>query len=118
MTATPELPEGCVPCRGDSPPLDDAAAEALRASHTPDWSLAGERLRRTFGARDFRAALAWVNRVGMLAEELQHHPDIHLTGWNSVELVVWTHAIGGLHTNDFVLARRVDELWRGFADGR
>ena len=81
----------------------------------PDWVLVGAgeegRLRRSFELPDFRAALAWVNRVGMLAEEEQHHPDIHVTGWNRVEFVLWTHAVGGLHDNDFVLARAIDRLW-------
>jgi len=90
--------------------LDPDAARA-RAALVPAWSLDSARLRRAFACRDFRAALAWVNRVGMLAEEEGHHPDFHLTGWNRVELVLWTHAVGGLHDNDFVLARRIDELW-------
>ena len=60
---------------------------------------------------DFRAALRWVNRVGMLAEEEGHHPDLHLTRWNRVELVLWTHAVDGLSENDFVLAKKIDALW-------
>jgi len=60
--------------------------------------------------KDFRAALAWVNRVGMLAEEEGHHPDFHIRSWNQVELVLWTHAVGGLSVNDFVLARKIDAL--------
>lgn len=106
----PELPERCVPCTQGTRALDRAAAEAWHA-HVPDWTLDYPRLRRTFALADFRAALAWANRVGMLAEEEQHHPDFHLTGWNRLELVLWTHAAGGLHENDFVLARKIDELW-------
>ena len=83
----------------------------MRVEHTADWSMEKARLRRSFELSDFRAALRWVNRVGMLAEEEGHHPDFHLTGWNGVELVLWTHAIGGLHANDFVLARKIDALW-------
>ena len=64
----------------------------------------------SFKLRDFRRALAWANRVGMLAEEQGHHPDIHITRWNHVELVLWTHAVGGLTDNDFVMARKIDEL--------
>lgn len=108
----PDLPSACVPCRGGIEPLDRAAARA-RLVHVPEWTLDedGRRLRRTFAMKDFRAALAWINRVGMLAEQEQHHPDVHLTGWNQVELELWTHKIGGLHDNDFVLARKIDELW-------
>ncbi len=105
-----ELPHECVPCHGGAPALDRASAEA-RMEHVPAWTLEFPRLRRAFSLTDFRAALAWVNRVGMLAEEEGHHPDIHLTGWNRVELVLWTHAVDGLHDNDFVLARKIDELW-------
>ena len=105
-----ELPERCVPCKKGTPALDLAASRA-RHEHVLEWTLDFPRLKRTFQLRDFRAALAWVNRVGMLAEEEQHHPDFHLTGWNKVELVLWTHAAGGLHDNDFVMAKKIDELW-------
>ena len=108
--STPALPDHCVPCTKGTPPLDLEAARA-RQPLVPDWTLDFPRLRRTFRMRDFRAALAWTNRVGMLAEEEQHHPDFHLTGWNQLELVLWTHAVGGLSENDFVLAKKIDELW-------
>lgn len=106
----PELPEHCVPCRSGGAALAPEEAEQRRV-HVPDWDLEGARLRRRFELPDFRAALAWVNRVGMLAEEEQHHPDIHITGWKHVELELWTHDVGGLHDNDFVLARAIDRLW-------
>ncbi len=108
--SAPGLPEHCVPCARGTPALDPAAARA-RLWHVPDWTLVFPHLTRAFVLRDFRAALAWINRVGMLAEQEQHHPDFHLTGWNRVELVLWTHAGGGLHDNDFVLAKKIDELW-------
>lgn len=107
---SPALPEHCVPCARGTQPLELEEARAF-LEYVPDWALDFPRLRRAFSLRDFRAALAWINRVGMLAEEEQHHPDIHLTGWNQVELVLWTHAADGLHPNDFVLARKIDELW-------
>lgn len=110
-----ELPERCVPCEGGVEPLSRGEAEAL-AAKVPEWTLDFPRLRRRFRLADFRAALAWVNRVGMLAEEQGHHPDFHLTGWNRVELVLWTHAADGLHANDFVLARAIDELWERRGD--
>ena len=104
------LPTKCVPCEGGLQPLDRRAAEE-RHAHVPEWTLDHPKLRRRFALKDFRAALAWINRVGMLAEEEGHHPDFHLTGWTKVELELWTHAIGGLHDNDFVLAKKIDELW-------
>ena len=110
-----DLPDQCVPCRRGDAPVDPAEAEALLAASGIEWALDSDAdvpcLRRAFELDDFRAALRWVNRVGMLAEEEGHHPDFHLTGWNRVELVLWTHAIGGLHINDFVLARKIDRLW-------
>jgi len=105
-----ELPAKCVPCAKGTRALAREEAQLL-GGHVPDWTLDFPRLRRSFALKDFRAALAWVNRVGMLAEEEGHHPDFHLTEWNRVELVLWTHAAGGLHANDFVLAKKIDELW-------
>ena len=105
-----ELPAKCVPCEGGIPALDESDARAKHAEHCSGWTFEFPRLRRTFGFVDFRAALRFVNRVGMLAEEEGHHPDFHLTGWNSVELVLWTHAVEGLSDNDFVLAKKIDAL--------
>jgi len=90
-------------------PLSAGEAEA-HAAGLDGWTLDFPRLRRADTFPDFRKALVWVNRVGMLAEELDHHPDIHLTGWRHVELVLWTHAADGLTTRDFELARRVAGL--------
>jgi 4a-hydroxytetrahydrobiopterin dehydratase len=102
--------KSCVPCRGGVPPL--AAAEAERLLHqTPGWTLAegGTRLRRAFEFRDFVEAMRFVNRVADLAEEQGHHPDIAIH-WNRVDLTLWTHKIGGLHENDFILAARIQRL--------
>lgn len=106
-----ELPGKCVPCEGGIPAMERAEAE-LRMQQIPEWELDFPRISREFQLKDFRAALAWVNRVGMLAEEEGHHPDFHITGWNHVELVLWTHAVGGLSLNDFVLATKIDALAR------
>lgn len=107
----PPLPAKCVPCASGTPPYTLLAARE-RALLVPRWTLDYPRLRRRDRLKDFRKALAWINRVGMLAEEQGHHPDFHLTNWNEVELVLWTHAIGGLSDNDFVLARAIDALAR------
>lgn len=105
-----ELPPKCVPCEGGIPALSEDQARAKHAEHCPAWTLEFPRLRRSFELADFRAALRLVNRVGMLAEDEGHHPDFHLTGWNRVELVLWTHAVDGLSVNDFVLAKKIDAL--------
>ena len=100
----------CVPCRGGIPPLTEPAATDL-LRRTPGWSLAenGTRLQRQFEFRDFVAAMGFVNRVADIAEQEGHHPDIAIH-WNKVELVLWTHKIGGLHENDFILAAKINRL--------
>jgi 4a-hydroxytetrahydrobiopterin dehydratase len=100
----------CVPCRRGMPPLtQEEAAELVRA--TPEWKLerGGTRLTRRFELADFAAAMEFVNRVAEVAEEEGHHPDIAIQ-WNRVDLELWTHAIGGLHENDFILAAKIDRL--------
>lgn len=77
----------------------------------PEWRLEenGTRLARRFELEDFRKAVEFVNRVAEIAEEEGHHPDIAIH-WNRVDLTLWTHKIGGLHENDFILAAKVDRL--------
>ncbi|MDX6699747.1 MAG: 4a-hydroxytetrahydrobiopterin dehydratase [Solirubrobacteraceae bacterium] len=86
---------------------DDEIADRLAAT---EWERDGNAIGRDLKFADFAEALAFVNRVGALAEELNHHPDILLHGWNRVRLTVSTHSEGGLTENDFELARRVDAL--------
>jgi len=102
--------KSCVPCRGGIPPLTEPAAKDL-LRRTPGWSLAenGTRLQRSFEFRDFVAAMEFVNRVADIAEHEGHHPDIAIH-WNKVDLVLWTHKIGGLHENDFILAAKINRL--------
>ena len=100
----------CVPCRGGVPTLTASEAEKLR-EETPEWALSqnATRLARRFEFADFKAAIEFVNRVAELAEEQGHHPDIAIH-WNKVDLLLWTHKIGGLHENDFVMAAKIDRL--------
>lgn len=105
----PKLPDRCVPCEGGVPPLGRGAA-LDRLAHAPGWDLDYPFLKREFAFKDFAAALSFVNRVGALAEAEGHHPDIHLTEYKHVELVLFTHAIDGLSDNDFVLARKINGL--------
>lgn len=86
---------------------DDQIAERLSAT---EWERDGNAIGRDLKFADFAQALAFVNRVGEVAEELNHHPDILLHGWNRVRLTVSTHSEGGLTENDFQLATRVDAL--------
>jgi 4a-hydroxytetrahydrobiopterin dehydratase len=99
----------CVPCRGDTPPLKGAELEEL-SRQIPDWEIVEDHhLKKEFRFRDFREALDFVNRVGELAEEQGHHPDVAF-GWGWAEITVFTHKIDGLTESDFVLAAKVDGL--------
>jgi len=99
----------CVPCRGGVPPLKGAALEKL-GREIPDWKIVDEHhLTRTFKFPDFKSALDFVNRVGEIAEEQGHHPDISLA-WGKAEIKLWTHAVDGLTESDFIVAAKIDSL--------
>lgn len=99
----------CVPCEGGVAPMTEAEiAEYLPA--VEGWEREGKGITREFRFKDFAEALAFVNRVGELAEAEGHHPDISLHDWNRVKLSLYTHAIGGLHLNDFVMAAKIHTL--------
>lgn len=99
--------QSCEPCRGGVPPLKGAALIEWRHRLGPDWRLVDEHhLERTFTFSNFIEALAFTNRVGAIAEEQKHHPDIHL-GWGRVKVLVWTHKIDGLTGSDFILAAKI-----------
>lgn len=99
----------CIPCRGDVPPLRGARISEL-SGQVPGWEVVEEHhLRRVRRFTNFRGALEFVNQVGELAEEQNHHPEICF-GWGRVELVVFTHKIDGLTESDFILAAKIDRL--------
>ena len=100
----------CVPCKGGIPPLARGEAESY-VEQVPEWSLseAADRIERKFRFAGFAASLAFVNRVGDLAEAEGHHPDITF-GWGYANVVFSTHKIKGLHENDFIMAAKVDGL--------
>ena len=99
----------CLPCRGGVPPLAGEELDKYTAE-VPEWKVVdGHHLSRTFKFPDFAAALAFVNRVGALAEGQGHHPNISFT-WGRVTIDIWTHKIDGLHESDFVLAAKIDQL--------
>jgi len=102
----------CTPCRADTPRLSGDQLALLLPELGPDWDAGDGRLRKTFRFPDFASALAFVNRVGEVAEREQHHPDI-LLAWGRVAIELWTHAIGGLSENDFILAAKIDGLNNG-----
>jgi len=104
--------EKCVPCRGDAPKMT-ASEIAEAARQVPAWKVIevdGEsRLVREFKLADFARALEFANKVGRVAEAEDHHPAL-LVEWGKVTVSWWTHSIGGLHHNDFVMAAKTDEL--------
>jgi 4a-hydroxytetrahydrobiopterin dehydratase len=100
----------CVPCRGGLPPL---RGEELNKFHhqTPKWTVDHEHhIHREFTFPDFKQALDFVNRVGDVAEEQGHHPDIFLT-WGKAAITLWTHKIDGLSESDFIMAAKIDRLY-------
>jgi 4a-hydroxytetrahydrobiopterin dehydratase len=99
----------CVPCRGGVPPLKGEKLAEL-AKQVEGWQVVEEHhIAKSFAFPDFRKALDFVNRVGELAEEQGHHPDI-LLSWGKADISVWTHKINGLTESDFILAAKIDQL--------
>lgn len=102
----------CEACRSDAPRLTDEQIAEYRRE-VPEWQIVERdgimQLERVFTFPDFRQALAFTDRVGELAEEADHHPAL-LTEWGKVTVTWWSHKIKGLHSNDFILAARTDEV--------
>lgn len=116
----------CIPCRGGVPPLTHEQLAPLVAQIDPAWEvreIPDERrgsvtiLRRTYRFDDFAQAMAFALRVGELAEEQQHHPDLHV-GWGKVTVEIWTHKIGGLTESDVVFAAKCDVIFASPAQSR
>ena len=102
--------EKCVPCRGGVPPLKGDELRKVERELGGGWQIIDEHhLRKEFPFPDFATALAFTNRIGAVAEEEGHHPDIHLA-WGKVGVEIWTHKIDGLTRSDFVLAAKIDAL--------
>ena len=100
----------CVPCEGGVDPLSkDEALQYL--SLLEGWDMReGKEISKDYAFKDFASALRFVNEVGVIAEAEGHHPDMFLHDWNRVRLTLSTHAISGLHLNDFVLASKIDVM--------
>lgn len=106
----------CIPCRRGDPPLSQAEIQALKVS-TPEWEFLEVdgilRLQRVFKFKNFAQALEFTNRIGRIAEEQDHHPAL-LTEWGKVTVTWWTHAVGGLHRNDFIMAAKSDQIYEQY----
>jgi 4a-hydroxytetrahydrobiopterin dehydratase len=98
----------CVPCRGGVPPLNADQIATLLDIIRGGWQVVDEHhLEKEYAFDDFAQALAFTNRVGAVAEEEGHHPDIYLS-WGKVGLKIWTHKIDGLTESDFIFAAKAD----------
>lgn len=100
----------CVPCRGGVAPLKGARLREMTEAYGHGWRCVDEHhLEKVFAFPNFVTALAFTNRVGDLAEDVNHHPDLHLS-WGKVKVLIWTHKINGLTESDFIFAAKVDRL--------
>jgi 4a-hydroxytetrahydrobiopterin dehydratase len=100
----------CVPCRGGVPPLKGPELEALHGQLEEGWTVVNaHHLEKEYRFDDFRQALDFTNKVGEMAEEQGHHPDIWLA-WGKVKVTIWTHKIDGMTESDFVFAAKADAL--------
>lgn len=108
MDACDLTKKNCKPCEGGVAPLSRGEAEKLLGS-LKGWALAEKKIEKSYTFRDFVLAMAFVNRLAELAEAEGHHPDLFIH-YNKVTVTLWTHAIGGLSENDFIVAAKADEL--------
>lgn len=100
----------CHSCSKEEKPLKGEGIAKLRRELDDDWKvIGGHHLEKEYAFKDFKDALDFTNRVGAIAEKEGHHPDIFL-GWGKVKLDLWTHNIGGLSENDFILAAKSDAV--------
>lgn len=108
----PLAEQQCIPCRGGVPPLEGDALATLEDQLGDEWRVVdGHHLEKAYRFPDFVTALDFVNRVGELAEEQNHHPDLQLA-WGRVVVQIWTHKIDGLTESDFVFAAKAETLYR------
>jgi len=103
--------KSCVPCKGGIPPLDKEKAEHL-LPEVPKWRIIDDntKIRRNYAFDNFVDALAFVNKIGDLCESEGHHADITF-GWGYCTIIFYSHKIGGLHENDFIMAAKSDKLY-------
>ncbi len=103
----------CVPCKGGVPPLKGDELNRL-SEQVEGWDVIEEHhLSKTYKFPNFVKALEFVNKVGSIAEQQGHHPNIFLT-WGKARIETWTHKIDGLTESDFILAAKIDEIQKGY----
>ena len=100
----------CVPCEGGTLPLPAVAIDEYQKKLKEPWDYKNNKISKKFKFKDFKLAIDFVNQVAKIAEDEGHHPDIHVIDYNKVIIELWTHAIGGLSQNDFIMAAKIDEI--------
>ncbi|OGQ21421.1 MAG: 4a-hydroxytetrahydrobiopterin dehydratase [Deltaproteobacteria bacterium RIFCSPLOWO2_02_FULL_44_10] len=102
--------KNCISCKGGVAPLKGEALRLLQCDLGNNWNIVEDHhLEKEFSFKNFKEALAFTNKIGALAEEQGHHPDVFLS-WGKVKIHIWTHKIDGLTENDFILAAKIDQL--------
>lgn len=110
MNSTDLISQKCVPCEGGVDPLKADKIKEYSKAISSEWKVVDNKsIRRQFKFRDFKEAIAFVNKVANLAEEEGHHPDFTIN-YSKVTLDLSTHAIGGLSDNDFIMAAKIEDL--------
>jgi 4a-hydroxytetrahydrobiopterin dehydratase len=110
MSMTELAREKCIPCHGGEPPMKGRLLEELEDELGNGWRVIVEHhLEKEFEFPDFASGLAFVNKVGALAEEEGHHPDVFLA-WGKVRITIYTHKVDGITRSDFILAAKIDQL--------
>lgn len=100
----------CIPCEAGTPPLTPDQINQYLPQLKTEWEvIENSKIKKKFKFADFKEAMQFVNKVAAVAEQEQHHPDIHIF-YSKVTIELWTHAIGGLSENDFIMAAKIEEL--------
>ena len=103
----------CEPCEQGGKPLQGKELDDLKRELGADWKIIdNHHLEKSYKFKDFVGALGFTNRIGAIAEEVGHHPDIYLT-WGKVRVEIFTHTVNGLTKNDFILAAKFEEAMKG-----
>ncbi len=112
QTAQELVGKKCKPCEGGVDPCTIEEAQQ-QLEKLDGWQLTpdGQRIRKDWIVKNFMRGLKFFGKVAEVAESDGHHPDLHLEGYRNVWIEIWTHAIGGLSENDFILAAKIDEVW-------
>ena len=103
----------CVPCEGIGRAYTSAEIQA-RLGELPGWVLAGDgkSIERSFALKNFVGCVNLINKIKDIAEDEMHHPDLHLTGYKNLKVVLYTHALGGVTENDLIVAAKINQLGR------